>query len=256
MEATMKRLSGLVLTMTLAAGCEQSTSYTPVKPTPKPSATPVAPKESPKMTSPSPTPSPSPVKEPNPALLDPSKLTETAPAEFKVKFETSKGTFVVKVTREWAPNGADRFYNLVKNGYFDDVRFFRVMAGFMAQFGIHGDPRVSAKWRGATMKDDPVKKGNARGRITFAMAGPNTRTTQLFINFGDNSRLDSQGFPSFGEVVEGMEVVDAINSKNGERPDQQSVQTEGNAYLNRAFPDLDYVKTARIVQDAAPAPTK
>ncbi len=242
----MKRFSGAVLAVLFAVGCDTSGPPAPA-PTksPKPSATPVKPSESPKP--PSPSPSPSPVNEPNQALLDPSKLNETAPAEFKVRFETSKGNFVVKVTREWAPNGADRFYNLAKNGYFDDIRFFRVLPGFMAQFGIHGDPKVSAKWRGASLKDDPVKQSNTRGKLTYAMAGPNTRTTQLFINFGDNGRLDRDGFSPFGEVVEGMEIVDAINSKNGERPDQRRIQMEGNAFLKQAFPDLDFIKTAKIV---------
>ena len=150
------------------------------------------------------------------ALTDPSLANETAPAKFKAKFETTKGEFVVEVTRDWAPNGADRFYNLVKIGFFQDVAFFRVIKGFMAQFGIHGDPKVSAAWRPARIKDEPVKEGNKRGRITFAMGGPDTRTTQLFISFKDNSRLDGMGFPSFGEVVSGMSVVDTIYDGYGE----------------------------------------
>ena len=141
-------------------------------------------------------------------LANPSALRETAPATYKARFETSKGAFVVDVTREWAPNGADRFFNLVKNGFYDGVRFFRVLDGFMAQFGINGDPKISAAWRGARIPDDPVKQSNRRGFITYAMAGPNTRTSQVFINFGDNSSLDSQGFSPFGQVIQGMDVVD------------------------------------------------
>src|SRR3982750_2808120 len=131
-------------------------------------------------------------------LANPSALREQAPATYKARFDTSKGVFVVEVNRDWAPNGADRFYNLVKNGFYDNVRFFRVISGFMVQFGIHGDPKVSAPWREAQLRDDPVKQSNKRGYITYAMAGPNTRTSQVFINFGDNASLDSQGFSPFG----------------------------------------------------------
>src|SRR4029077_19446479 len=143
-------------------------------------------------------------------LSDPASLNEKAPDVYKVKFDTSKGPFVVEVHRDWAPNGADRFYNLVKNGFFDNDRFFRVVSGFMVQFGINGDPKLSSVWREARIKDDPVKQSNARGYITFATAGPNTRTTQVFINFADNSALDNQGFAPFGKVVSGMNVVDAL----------------------------------------------
>jgi peptidyl-prolyl cis-trans isomerase A (cyclophilin A) len=187
-------------------------------------------------------------------LLDPSKLTAKAPAVFSARFETSKGPFVIEVHRAWAPRGADRFYNLVANGYFDDVRFFRVISGFMAQFGIHGNPAVSRAWRQAQIEDDPVVESNKRGMVSFAMGGPNTRTTQLFINYADNSRLDASGFPPFGKVTVGMEVVDAIFSgygegaPNGAGPAQNRVQGEGNAYLNSDFPKLDYIKTARIVK--------
>lgn len=184
---------------------------------------------------------------------DPSKLTATAPETFKAQFDTTKGKFTVEVTRSLAPNGADRFYNLVMSGYFKDTAFFRVIPGFMCQFGIHGDPAVSAKWREANITDDPVKGSNTRGTITFATAGSNTRTTQLFINFGDNVGLDGQGFSPFGKVVDGMDVVDKINSEygegapNGNGPDQQRIQMEGNAYLKKDFPDLDYIKSATIV---------
>lgn len=149
-------------------------------------------------------------------LQNPAALRETAPASYKARFDTSKGPFVVEVQREWAPNGADRFYNLVKNGFYDGARFFRVISGFMVQFGISGDPGVSAKWREARIPDDPVRQTNQRGFITYAMAGPNTRTSQVFINFGDNSSLDRQGFSPFGRVVSGMDIVDALHSGYGE----------------------------------------
>ncbi len=193
-----------------------------------------------------------------PAYADPAKLTEKAPDTFKAQFNTTKGKVVIEVTRSLAPNGADRFYNLVRSGYFSDVAFFRVIPGFMCQFGIHGDPAVSAKWRDANIPDDPVKGSNTRGAITFATAGPNTRTTQLFINFGDNVGLDGQGFSSFGKVVEGMDVVDKINSEYGEGapsgrgPSQGQLQMEGNAYLKKDFPNLDYIKSAAIVPAEAP----
>ncbi|HXW40251.1 MAG TPA: peptidylprolyl isomerase [Xanthobacteraceae bacterium] len=186
-------------------------------------------------------------------LANPAALNEQAPASYKVKFDTSKGAFVVEVHRDWAPGGADRFYNLAKNGFFDNARFFRVISGFMVQFGINADPAVSAVWRNARIADDPVKVSNKRGMITFATAGPNTRTTQLFINYGDNARLDGQGFAPFGQVVSGMNVVDALYPGYGEGapagmgPEQGRVQTEGNAYLTREFPRLDYIKTTTIV---------
>jgi peptidyl-prolyl cis-trans isomerase A (cyclophilin A) len=153
---------------------------------------------------------------------------------------------VIEVHRDWAPVGADRFYNLVKNGFFDDIRFFRVVPNFMVQFGIHGTPAIQSAWRGASMKDDPVKQSNKRGYITFATSGPNSRTTQVFINFKDNAGLDRQGFAPFGEVVSGMDVVDKINAQYGEQPNQGSIQSEGNVYLNKDFPKLDYVKSATI----------
>src|ERR1041385_4293522 len=152
----------------------------------------------------------------SPNLSNPAALNEQAPASYKVRFDTSKGPFVIQVTRAWAPNGADRFYNLVKNGFFDNVRFFRVISGFMVQFGISGDPNVMARLRGAPIKDDPVTQSNKRGMITFATAGPNTRTTQVFINFNDNANLDGMGFAPFGRVVSGMNVVDSINAEYGE----------------------------------------
>ena len=186
-------------------------------------------------------------------LGNPAALKEQAPPVYKVEFDTSKGPFVVEVHRDWAPNGADRFYNLVKNGFYDNTRFFRVIEGFMAQFGVNGDPKVSAVWRESRIKDDPVKVSNKRTFVTFATAGPNTRTTQIFISYGDNSNLDSQGFSPFGQVVSGMKVVDSLYSGYGEGapggrgPNQTRVQSEGNAYLASSFPNLDYVKKATIV---------
>ena len=185
-------------------------------------------------------------------LANPAALTEKAPNTYKVKFDTSRGAFVVDVNRDWAPNGADRFYNLVKNGFFDDVRFFRVVSNFMVQFGINGDPAVSAPWRSAAIKDDPVKQSNRRGFTTFATSGPDSRTTQVFINFKDNDRLDGMGFSPFGQVASGMNVVDALFSDYGEGaprgagPDQGRIQAEGNTYLNKSFPKLDYIKKATI----------
>lgn len=187
-------------------------------------------------------------------LGDPAKLTAKAPAKFKAKFVTSKGEFVVEVRREWAPNGADRFYNLVKNGYFDNVRFFRAIKDFMVQFGIHGDPTLNPIWREARIKDDPVKESNKRGMITFATAGPDTRTTQVFINYKDNVQLDAMGFAPFGKIVSGMDVVDSIHTGYGEGapggmgPSQPRLQAEGNAYLERDFPKLDFVKEATITR--------
>jgi peptidyl-prolyl cis-trans isomerase A (cyclophilin A) len=185
-------------------------------------------------------------------IANPAALNEKAPAVFKARFETSKGTFVIEVRRDWAPNGADRFYNLVKNGYFENVRFFRVVEGFMAQFGIHGDPSISAAWRTAQIPDDPVKQSNKRGFMTYATAGPNTRTTQIFINFADNSALDRDGFAPFGQIISGMNVVDALYNgygdgpPRGRGPEQSRLQSEGNTYLAKTFPQLDYVKKATI----------
>jgi peptidyl-prolyl cis-trans isomerase A (cyclophilin A) len=179
-------------------------------------------------------------------LKTPAQLNEQAPPTYKARFETSKGDFVVEVHRDWAPKGADRFYNLVKNGFYDDVRFFRVVPDFMVQFGINGDPQIQQVWRSANIQDDPVKQSNKKGYITFANAGPNTRSTQVFINFKDNAFLDRQPFPPFGEVVSGMDVVEKITSQYGEKPNQGAIQSDGNAYLNKEFPKLDYVKKATI----------
>ena len=187
------------------------------------------------------------------ALRDPAKLKEQAPAKYNVRFDTSVGVFVITVTREWAPLGADRFYNLVKNGYYDDVRFFRAIPNFMVQFGINGNPALNAVWRNARIGVDPVKQSNRRGFITYAMGGPpDTRTTQVFINFRDNTNLDASGFAPFGQVTTGMDIVDKIfqgygeGAPRGSGPDQGRIQTEGNAYLKKDFAKLDYVKKATI----------
>jgi len=182
------------------------------------------------------------------SLLDPNApdMQTAAPATYQARFETSAGAFVVAVTRAWAPRGADRFYNLVRHGFFDGTRFFRVLPGFVVQFGISGNPTLSARWRDATIPDDPVAQHNLRGTLTFATAGPNTRTTQLFINYADNTNLDSQGFAPFGRVVEGMDVVDRIYSGYGEMPNQGLIQTRGNAYLAASFPKLDSIVHATI----------
>ena len=185
-------------------------------------------------------------------LSNPASLNEKALDVYKVKFDTSEGTFQIEVHRDWAPNGADRFYNLVKNGFYNDTRFFRVIKGFMVQFGINGDPKISQVWRNANVADDPVEESNLRGFVTFATAGPNTRTTQVFINYGDNPSLDGQGFAPFGKVISGLDVVQHLYSNygegapRGEGPDQSRVQTEGNAYLQKNFPQLDYIKKATI----------
>lgn len=217
---------------------------------------------------PTPPPTPPPVKEEvkkdekpaaapvNKLLLDPSlpEWVVKAPDVFKVKFSTSKGDFVMQVTREWSPRGADRIYGLVKNGYYNDVVFFRVVSGFMAQFGINGVPEVNAAWKNATIQDDPVTQSNKRGMVSFAMRGPNSRTTQIFVNFADkNDRLDGMGFSPFGKIIEGMDVVDSLyngygeGAPSGRGPNQMRVQSEGNAYLKADFKELDYVKKAEIL---------
>lgn len=172
---------------------------------------------------------------------------------YAVKFETTRGDFVVEVIPKWAPLGAKRFHDLVELGYYNDCRFFRVVPGFMVQTGINGDPAVQTRWKNSEFRDDPVTQSNKRGTVTFATRGENSRTTQFFINFKDNGRLDEMGFAPFGRIASGMEVVDAIYPGYGEQPDQQRMQTEGNAYLTKAFPKLDYIKKATIIKldDAA-----
>ena len=171
---------------------------------------------------------------------------EKAPDTYKVKLDTSKGPFVIEVHRSWAPLGADHFYSLVKSGFYNDVRFFRVVPNFMVQFGMNGDPKVQSA-HNTTIKDDPAKESNKRGYVTFAKTGaPNSRSTQIFINFKDNAFLDAQGFAPIGQVVSGMDIVDKINAEYREQPNQNEIRASGNAYLTREFPKLDYVKTATI----------
>jgi peptidyl-prolyl cis-trans isomerase A (cyclophilin A) len=197
-----------------------------------------------------------------PSLNDPSTLNEKAPASFRAKFTTTRGDIVIEVTRAWAPLGADRFYNLVKNGFYNDASFFRVLPGFVVQFGISAKPSVAMVWHDATIKDDPVKESNLRGTLTFATAGRNTRTTQVFINLADNKTLDGMGFAPFGKMVKGMDVVEKLYSGYGEGapegngPDQSRITNEGKAYLDKNFPKLDSIKTATILPSSAKAASK
>ncbi|MEE8141882.1 MAG: peptidylprolyl isomerase [Planctomycetota bacterium] len=192
---------------------------------------------------------------PNPALFDPALAQEQAPEKFRAKFETTKGDFVMEITRDWSPNGADRLYNLVKIGYFTDVPFFRVVPNFMAQFGVHGDPKVNRSWGDANIQDDKVIESNQKGYVTFAKTGaPNSRSTQLYINYRDNSNLDGMGFAPIGQVVDGMAVVDSLYSgygdgpPHGRGPNQMRFKDEGNAYLKKDFPNLDYIKQATLIE--------
>jgi len=192
----------------------------------------------------------------DPILLHPERLIAKAPDVYEVKFTTTRGEFVVQVTRAWAPNGADRFYNLVKHGFFNDAAFFRVVPNFMVQFGMSSYPEVTKAWQHSDIKDDPVTQSNKPGYITFAAtSAPNSRTTQVFINYGNNTFLDNQRFAPFGQVTSGMDVVQAIYSAYGENPDQSQIGAQGNAYLNRAFPNLDRIQKTTIISPAAPAHT-
>ena len=179
--------------------------------------------------------------------IDPSRWTKESPPSYKARFETTAGAFTVEVQREWAPLGADRFYNLVQSGYFNGARFFRVVPGFVVQFGLSPNPAVSGAWKKTNLADDPVRRSNGRGFLTFATAGPNTRTTQLFINLGDNLRLDQMGFSPFGLVSEGMEAVDKITAEYGESPQQPEIEQKGEAYLQENFPKLDKITKASIL---------
>ncbi len=192
-------------------------------------------------------------------LNNPSLATATAPNDFTVMLRTTKGDVLLEIHRDWAPNGADRFYNLVKVGYFTDIAFFRVIGGFMAQFGMHGDPNVNRVWKASTISDDAVRESNKRGFVTFAQtSAPNSRSTQLFINYGNNKNLDSMRFAPIGQVVEapgkggGMSVIDQLYSEYGEGaprgrgPSQGKIGRSGNAYLKAEFPNLDYIESARV----------
>jgi cyclophilin family peptidyl-prolyl cis-trans isomerase len=191
------------------------------------------------------------------SLLNPASLSERAPAVYKAKFTTTRGDFVVEVTRAWSPLGADRFYNLVRNGFYDGASFFRVLPGFVAQFGISARPEVSRVWAAAKIQDDPVVQRNLRGSLSFATAGPNTRTTQVFINLADNPQLDGMGFSPFGKVIDGMDVVDKFYSGYGEGapsgngPEQGRIEAEGKAYVDKSFPRLDTIKSAVVLPGAA-----
>ena len=228
----------------LACGAQQA-------PTPEPAVkaaepVPKAPSETAEPATPS--------EGPHPGLTDPAQAKLSAPPKFKAKFATTKGDFVVEVTKDWAPKGADRFFSLVTIGYYTDIPMFRVIEGFMVQFGIHGDPKMNKIWKNASILDDKVSQSNTPGMLTFATRGPNTRTTQLFINYGQNARLDGMGFAPFGKVVEGMDVVNKVYSGYGEGaprgrgPSQPRMQGEGNAYLKAEFPEMDYIKSISIVK--------
>lgn len=188
-------------------------------------------------------------------LLRPAAFTDTAPPVFRVRFETSGGAFMVDVYRSWAPLGADRFYNLVVGGFFDDSRVYRVVDGFVAQFGLHGNPYVNQAWKTEYLVDDPVARENTRGRVTFAKGGRHTRTTEVFVNLRDNPQLDAEGFAPIGEVVEGMDVVDGFHAAygdgppRGEGPYQAMVEARGNAYLDDEFPDLTRIVRATLVDE-------
>ena len=196
-----------------------------------------------------------------PSLLNPASLKAKAPEVWKARFTTTKGDVVIEVTRAWAPLGVDRFYNLVKNHYYDGATFFRVLPGFVAQFGISARPAVSKVWTNAKIPDDPVTQSNLRGYLTFATAGPNTRTTQIFINLADNPRLDGMGFAPFAKIVEGMDVVEQFYTGYGEGaprgngPDQGRITDEGKVYIDKNFPLLDSIETAVVLTPAVPAAT-
>lgn len=189
-----------------------------------------------------------------PSLTNPASLKDKAPEQFQARFTTTKGDFVVDVTRAKAPLGVDRFYNLVKYGFFNGAAFFRVVPGFVVQFGLSALPAVNAAWEPAKITDDPVTDSNVKGTVCFATAGPNTRTTQLFVNLGDNVRLDAMGFAPFGKVIEGMDVVEKIYPGYGQTPDQARITKEGAAYLKAQFPELDTITKAAIVQPAPATP--
>ncbi len=230
-------------------------------PKPAPATKPAAAKPAPTAVKKAPAAAPT-----NARLLNPSAWVKQAPPAFKAKFVTTKGDFVVEVHREWAPRGADRFYNLVRSGFFTNVSFYRVVPNFVVQFGASPDPKVEAAWSKAPIKDDPVKQSNKKYFLTFAMGGPNTRTTEFFINLRDNATLDGMGFSAFGEVIEGKEVIDQIYSgygdmaeQGGRGPSQSRVQAEGKPYLDKNFPNLDSIKSAAITSEehapaAAPKP--
>jgi peptidyl-prolyl cis-trans isomerase A (cyclophilin A) len=253
MRLTASTLIFTVMMAVFIAGCSRKPSDQPapapeIEKTAPPEEVEAPPEKQPEAAAPAPTLTPAEAAKQR--LLNPAQLNEKAPETFRAKFTTSKGDFIVEVTRAWSPNGADRFFNLVKNGYYNDCRFFRVIDDFMVQFGINGDPSLNQVWNKAQFTDDPVKESNKRGYVTFAMSGqPNSRTTQVFINYKDNSFLDDQRFAPFGRVVDGMDIVDSFYSDYQGVPsdNQPQIQTRGNAYLNKEFPRLDYIKSASIL---------
>lgn len=252
----MRRLRAMISRLALLAAASIAVTLAACKPDQPPPAA----AEPPKTAAPAPTSAPAANGglDGNAPIFHPEKATEKAPDEYKVLFTTTKGDFTIKVTRAWAPNGADRFYNLVKLGYYDGTRFFRTVDNFMVQWGINGNPSVNGAWLRASFPDDPVVKSNKRGFVTFATTGNDGRTTQVFINYNDaNARLDAmydkKGFPPFGEVVDGMKVVDSLykgygdGPPSGKGPSQGRLQREGNAYLDKEFPEIDAVKTAKLL---------
>ena len=253
MKRTRPVLTLSLVSLALAAGCSKSEEPTSSTPNPNAPSSAAATAAVAASTVTPPKPQGPLASTVHPDLLDPSKASEKAPAVFKAKFTTSKGDFVVEVHRDWAPNGADRFYNLVKMGFFDDTRFFRAIDGFMVQFGISGDPAVAAKWSNSNIQDDPVKQSNKRGYVTYAQTGaPNSRSTQVFVNYGDNVNLDGQRFAPFGQVTSGMDVVDSLykgygeGAPQGRGPSQGLIQSQGNAYLDSKFEKLDRITKAVI----------
>jgi cyclophilin family peptidyl-prolyl cis-trans isomerase len=194
---------------------------------------------------------------PSSPLLEPDaeELTKRSPAQFQVQFKTSEGNFTIDVKREYSPLAVDRFYYLVKNGYYESNRFFRVLPNFVVQWGMKGDPKIDEIWSEMGIKDEEVKLSNTKGTISFARSIPNTRSNQLFINLGDNIRLDNsefngvKGFPAFGKITVGMDVVESINSEYLQKPDQDSIRIKGNEYLNRNFPNLDYIISATVIEE-------
>lgn len=213
------RLAALLLTLTAAAAIAQTGTKAKASPAAKPAAN---------------------------KLMSPDALNEKAPAEFRAKFITTKGEFVIKVTRAWAPLGADRFYNLVKNGFYDGSAFHRVHPGFVAQFGLHPNASVQSKWQMKPLKDEKVVKSNLLGYVSYAAFGADSRTTQVFVNLKDNKSLDVQGFPPFGDVVKGIGVLAGVYGGYGDKPQEPRILLQGAAYLKRSFPQLDYVTKAVI----------
>src|SRR5689334_19989805 len=191
---------------------------------------------------------------PEPAKAPESKpkVSEKAPDMFTVNLDTSKGPVAIEVHRDWAPIGADHFYNLIKTGFYDDTRFFRVVRNFVVQFGLNGDPKVNRLWSNASLPDDPVREHNVKGTVTYAKLGPNSRSTQLFINLKDNRVLDKDGFAPIGKVITGMDVVESLYNSygdmppRGQGPDPAKIETQGAEYLANHFPRLDFIKKVTI----------